>query len=150
MKIRNLPIVSTVLALTLLIVATPATAKEAKKIHFTADAVGVLTAVDADGDSSVFALTGTATEMGAVTGETFNQILKNGQQVGIFYFRDAGGDVLIFSYRIRSVGSQFEGKYKVEAGTGRFAGAKGDGDLVVAPTDVAGTVTVTVDGTLSN
>ena len=100
----------------------------------------------------MFALDGTASGMGDVTGDTLNHLPGDAHEDGVFFLRDARGDTLFFSYRVAldADADELKGSYSVEGGTGRFAGAGGGGTLVIGLTAVNGVVTVSLKGDLSH
>src|SRR5205085_8763448 len=113
-----------------------------------ADLTGTLTRVD--GGTAVFALRGVATEVGRLTGQTVNHVRGDGKhQDGTFFFKDAAGNRIDFSYKVTTEGRRLVGRYTVERGTGRFARAKGNGKLIIGFTDVPGVVKPALEGSLT-
>src|SRR4051812_42867135 len=82
----------------LMSVAVPAQAGKKETRPFTADGAAVATELSEDGTRSTFETAGVNSEQGPFTGQTFNTIHKNGKQTGTFYFDDANGDRISFSY----------------------------------------------------
>jgi hypothetical protein len=133
---RFLTAASAALVLAMLMsLAAPAHAAEKLTRPFTAEGAAVATDLSEDGTRSTFVTAGVNSEQGPFTGQTFNTIHENGKQTGTFYFDDANGDRISFSYSIETAGDGLAGTYKVRDGTGPYAGAKGGGELVLTFTD---------------
>jgi hypothetical protein len=132
--------------LAVLLITSLATPALAAGRAFSAEATAV--AISSDGNVTTFDIKGVASEIGPFTGQVVNTVQANGKQTSTFYFQNANGDTIYFTLSARQVGDTLVGKYKVEGGTGQFAGAKGDGEATVTFTDVPGVVLVSLEGEL--
>jgi hypothetical protein len=87
-----------------------------------------------DPPEEVWAMEGSATAMGPVTGESRDFFTANARRIrGTSVIESANGDLMFHSYEVEQVeDNAWAGTFTIEGGTGRFEGATGGGTLFVA------------------
>ncbi len=128
------------------LVLTPAAATA--QGTFTATFSGSAFAVDKDGAFYVFELTGTATHLGPST-DVIHRKVTGTEAVGFSTITGASGDSLFIESTGTVNGTESHAVFTIVGGTGRFARASGGGTSVGVVNLNDGTVTVTMDGTIS-
>lgn len=113
---------------------------------------GQLTAVTFHGNRRSGPVEGSATQLGNFTGNLDAEVTRLGADetaTGTLTLVTASGDRLVLSFRlVRQRGSDsFVGTYTVAGGTGRFAGATGEGTMTLTPQPDL-TAGFTLDGSL--
>jgi len=88
-----------------------------------------------DREAGLFALEGSATRIGPVTGLARHEV-RGFKELGIFYLEDNSGNRLQCIYQIDADPVLAVGTFEIVGGTGRFANATGGGAMFVDETHV--------------
>ncbi len=138
-------------AIALSLTASPAAAAEERPFAATFSPQSVTP----DGKYYVYDVTGCASHVGNFSAVAHNHFSQGGTRlVGFMVITDKNGDGLWIDYEqtleVTAAAGTWTGTYTITGGTGRFAGASGQGDaVVVIPTEPPGPVTGTFFGTIN-